>query len=35
MTGWAMVAPGGVEGDGRLDDWIGRAVTFVRTLPAK
>ena len=35
MKGWVLVESEGVEGDGQLKDWIERATTFVRTLPAK
>jgi hypothetical protein len=35
MTGWVKVAPEGVEDDDQLQEWIGRAMKFVRTLPAK
>jgi TfoX/Sxy family transcriptional regulator of competence genes len=35
MTGWVLVAPEGVEDDDQLQVWIGRAVKFVKTLPAK
>jgi hypothetical protein len=35
MRNWVLVGPGGVEGDDQLADWIGRAVKFVGTLPAK
>jgi TfoX/Sxy family transcriptional regulator of competence genes len=35
MTGWVMVEPDGTENDRQLADWIGRALTFVRTLPRK
>jgi hypothetical protein len=35
MKGWVLVEPEGVKGDGELTDWIGRAVKFVKTLPAK
>jgi TfoX/Sxy family transcriptional regulator of competence genes len=35
MKGWVLVAPEGIEDDGRLDDWIQCAGTFVNTLPAK
>jgi len=35
MKGWVLVEPEGVAGDERLTDWIARATTFVRTLPAK
>lgn len=35
MKGWIMVEPGGVKDDHQLKDWIGRATTFVKTLPKK
>jgi len=35
MRGWVMVEPAGVELEADLIDWIGQAVKFVRTLPAK
>ena len=35
MTGWVMVASAGLEEDDQLADWIGRALAFVETLPAK
>ena len=35
MRGWVLVAPDGIEGDGRLDEWLVRAGTFVSGLPAK
>lgn len=35
MTGWVLVASEGVEDDDQLQEWIGRAMKFVRTLPAK
>lgn len=35
MKNWIMVDPDGMETDKQLRDWIDRAVTFVRTLPAK
>ena len=35
MKGWALVAPNGVEDDDQLNEWLQRAVKFVRTLPAK
>jgi len=35
MTGWVLVAPEGVEHDDQLQDWIQRAVKFVKKLPAK
>jgi TfoX/Sxy family transcriptional regulator of competence genes len=35
MTGWVMVGPEGVEDDGQLQEWIDRAMKFVKTLPAK
>jgi TfoX/Sxy family transcriptional regulator of competence genes len=35
MKGWIVVGLEGVEGDEQLNDWIQRAMKFVRTLPAK
>ncbi len=35
MTGWVLVAPEGVEDDDQLQEWVQRAVKFVRKLPAK
>ncbi|TWT77425.1 hypothetical protein Pla123a_20860 [Posidoniimonas polymericola] len=35
MRGWALVAPAGIAEDADLARWVGRAVEFVRTLPAK
>ena len=35
MKGWVMVEPDGLDTDTQLRDWIDRAVSFVRTLPAK
>ena len=35
MKGWVVVGPEGVEDDDQLAGWIGRAVKFVRSLPAK
>ena len=35
MKGWGMVEPEGVDEDEDLKKWIGRAVEFVETLPAK
>src|SRR4051794_21586940 len=35
MRGWVQVGPEGVEDDGQLKGWIGRATRFVRTLPAE
>jgi TfoX/Sxy family transcriptional regulator of competence genes len=35
MKGWVVVSLEGVEGDEQLSAWIQRALTFVRTLPAK
>jgi hypothetical protein len=35
VKGWVLVEPEGVENDEQLEDWIERATTFVRTLPAK
>jgi TfoX/Sxy family transcriptional regulator of competence genes len=34
MRGWILVEPAGIAGP-RLQKWIERALTFVRTLPAK
>jgi TfoX/Sxy family transcriptional regulator of competence genes len=35
MKGWVMVGPEGVEDDDQLAGWVERAMTFVKTLPAK
>jgi TfoX/Sxy family transcriptional regulator of competence genes len=35
MTGWVLVGPEGVGDDDQLQEWIERAVKFVKTLPAK
>ena len=35
MKGWVMVEPEGLDEDEELKEWIGRAVEFVQTLPAK
>jgi hypothetical protein len=35
MKGWIMVEAHGVKDDDQLKDWIGRASTFVKTLPKK
>lgn len=35
MTGWVLIAPEGIENDDQLQQWIGRALKFVKTLPAK
>ena len=35
MRNWVLVEPPGVEDDDQLADWIGRAVKFVGSLPAK
>jgi TfoX/Sxy family transcriptional regulator of competence genes len=35
MKGWIMVEPEGVQDDDQLKDWVGRATTFVKTLPKK
>ncbi len=35
MRNWVAVEPKGVEDDDQLKDWIGRALTFVKALPAK
>jgi hypothetical protein len=34
MKNWVLVSPEGVA-EGRLSDWVGRAVKFVGKLPAK
>ena len=34
MSGWVLVGPEGMEDD-QLSGWIGRAMAFVGTLPAK
>jgi hypothetical protein len=35
MKGWVLVESEGVEEDVQLGEWIERALTFVKTLPAK
>jgi len=35
MRNWVAVESDGVEDDDQLKDWIERALTFVKTLPAK
>jgi TfoX/Sxy family transcriptional regulator of competence genes len=35
MKGWVLVESEGVEDDNQLEDWIERAMKFVKTLPAK
>jgi hypothetical protein len=35
MTGWALVAPEGVQADNQLRGWMQRAEKFVGKLPAK
>jgi TfoX/Sxy family transcriptional regulator of competence genes len=35
MKGWVLVEPDGFKADAQLSDWIGRAMKFVKTLPAK
>jgi hypothetical protein len=35
MRGWVLVAPEGVARDDQLAEWIGKAIAFARTLPAK
>ncbi len=35
MNGYAILPVDLVDDDERLDDWLGRAIAFVRTLPAK
>ena len=35
MKGWIMVEPEGVEDDDQLNNWVERAIAFVKTLPGK
>jgi TfoX/Sxy family transcriptional regulator of competence genes len=35
MKGWVLVESEGVEDDDQLNEWIERAMEFVKTLPAK
>ena len=35
MRNWVVVEPEGVEDDDQLEEWIQRAVKFVKTLPRK
>ena len=35
MRNWVAVEPEGVEDDDQLNDWIERAMKFVKTLPKK
>lgn len=35
MKGWVMVEPAGIREDRDLNEWLHRAVQFVRQLPAK
>ncbi len=35
MRNWVLVEPEGIEDDDQLAAWIGRAMTFVQTLPKK
>lgn len=35
MAGWVLVDAEGLDGDEELQSWIGRAVEFVGSLPAK
>ncbi|MEZ6115174.1 MAG: TfoX/Sxy family protein [Pirellulaceae bacterium] len=35
MRGWAIIEPAGIVSDDDLKSWIDRAVTFVRSLPAR
>jgi TfoX/Sxy family transcriptional regulator of competence genes len=35
MAGFIMVAPPGVAADADLEDWLGRALQYVETLPPK
>jgi len=35
LTGWVMVLSTALDSDEDLNDWVQKAVTFVRTLPPK
>ena len=35
MRTWVAVGPDGVEDDDQLEEWIERAIKFVKTLPRK
>jgi TfoX/Sxy family transcriptional regulator of competence genes len=35
MTGWVMVTPAGCESQTALESWVGRGISFARTLPPK
>lgn len=35
MRNWVAVKPEGIEDDDQLDEWIKRAIKFVKTLPKK
>lgn len=35
MRNWVVVGPEGIEDDVQLNDWIERAMKFVKTLPRK
>jgi hypothetical protein len=35
LTGWVMVLSTALDSDEELNDWVQKAVTFVRTLPPK
>jgi TfoX/Sxy family transcriptional regulator of competence genes len=35
MKNWVMIEPDGMDTDRQLADWIGLAIRFVDTLPAK
>lgn len=35
MKGWVLVEPEAMEGDAALQEWIQRALKFVKTLPKK
>jgi hypothetical protein len=35
MRNWVLVEPEGITGDEQLKGWIGRALKFVESLPAK
>jgi hypothetical protein len=35
MTNWVLIGAEGLDSDEQLAGWVGRAITFVRTLPGK
>ena len=35
LTGWVMVVSEALDSDEELNDWVQKAVSFVRTLPPK